>query len=299
MTKDQEDILNMYQSTDDVLQKPEHAPIWAANVPFDAAVTELEGNIDKIEEQRDIQGEDTTGVTDDKQNKRKALEDQTYTVGSIIVFYASTVKNRKLLEKVNFTRTELKEARDNELPGMSEQVHQEAVANAAAVLPYGLTGAMTTDLDTAKNDFVDFISKPRAAKVETSAATEQLPKLYTDTDTLLEERIDKGMELYRLSNSDFYTAYFNARIIVNSPTLKRALEIHFEDENGSALEHVKVLVNGSINRRSSSLGNIRVQDLAEGAHSFTASLPGYNPVSQNFNVIAGETTKLQVAMVRV
>jgi len=299
MTKDQEDILNMYQSTDDVLQKPEHAPIWAANVPFDAAVTELEDNIDKIEEQRDIQGEDTTGITDDKQNKRKSLEDQTFTAGSIIVFYASAVNNRKLLKKVNFTRSELRDARDNELPGMSEQVHQEAVANAAAVLPYGLTGAMTTDLDTAKNDFVEFISKPRAAKSETSAATEQLPKIYIDTNTLLEERIDKGMELYRVSNPGFYTEYFNARIIVNSPTLKRALEIHFEDENGSALEHVKVLVDGNINRRSSSKGNIRVQTLTEGAHAFTASLPGFNPVSQNFNVVAGETTKIALRMVRV
>ncbi|MFI5218335.1 MAG: hypothetical protein ACHQNT_02520 [Bacteroidia bacterium] len=297
MKKLQEDTLNMYQATDDVLQT--NNAVWAANVPFTAAVTQLETFIDAIEDLRDIQDADTTGVAQDKQNKRQDLEERTFATGSIIAFYASSVNNRELLQKVNFKRSELAKARDNELPGMAEQVHQEAVANAAAVLPFGLTGAMTTALGTAITTFVTYISKPRAAKSETSAATEQLPPLFEDTTTLLAEQIDGGMELYRVSNPDFYNGYFNARIIVNSPTQKRALEIHFENETATALEHVNVLVNGSINRRSSSLGNIRVQNLSEGAHSFTASLPGYNPVSQNFNVIAGETTRIHVRMIPV
>ncbi|MFI5218325.1 MAG: hypothetical protein ACHQNT_02470 [Bacteroidia bacterium] len=296
MTKDQEDILNMYQATDDILQT--HNAVWAANVPFAAVVTQLEADVDAIEDLRDIQEADTTGVAQDKQNKRQDLENQTYTAGSIIGFYASSVNNRELLEKVNFTRTELKEARDNELPGMAEQVHEEAVANAVAVLPFGLTGAMTTALDTAISGFVTYISKPRAAKSETSAATGQLPPLFDDTTKLLAEQIDGGMELFRVSSPAFYNEYFNARIIVNSPTLKRALEVHFADENNAALEHVNVLVDDTINRRSSSLGNIRVQNLSEGKHALTASLPGYVDAAQDFNVITGETTKITIGLRR-
>ncbi len=298
MTKDQEDTLNMYEAVDEVLQT--FNAVWVGNVPFAAAVGEFEGNINDIEDLRDQQEEDTKGVTQDKQNKRQALEDQTFTIGSIIVFFASNTNNRKLLEKVNFTRTDLKEARDNELPGMSEQVHQEAVTNAVALLPYGVTPLLITALGNAIAAFVDYISKPRAALIETSAATEQLPPVFVDTDKVLTEKLDGGMELYRVSNNNFYTQYFNARIIVNSPTQKRALQAQFVDDvTIEAIARVNVTVNDTIKRRSSQLGNIRVQSLLEGAHTLKATLPGYVDVNQNFNVISGETTKLEVRMVKV
>jgi len=295
MNKDQEDTLNMYETTDSVLQT--HNAVWVANVPFSAAVAQLVTNIDAIENLRDQQDADTTGVTQDKQNKRQALEDQTITVGNILVFYASTTNNRELLEKVNFKRSALSHARDNELPGMSEQVHQEAVANAAAVLPFGLTAAMTTALRTAIDDFVDYISKPRAAQSEVSAATEQLPPVFDATNKLLDEQLDAGMELYRVSKPDFYAQYHNARIIVNSPTKKRALDVSFvNDATNTPIAHVNVNVDGSISRRSSTLGNIRVQNLSEGDHLLLASLPGYADGRATFHVITGETTKLEVRL---
>jgi hypothetical protein len=297
MTKDQEDTLNMYEAVDQVLQT--FNSVWMTNVPFDAAVTELEGFIGDIGDLRDQQDEDTKGVTQDKENKRQTLEDQTFTACGIIVFYASNTNNRQLLEKVNFKRSDLSRARDNELPGMSKQVHQEAVANALALTPYGWTPLMTTALNTAINDYVDYISKPRAAITETSAATEQLPPVFDDADIVLTEKLDGGMELYRVSNNDFYTQYFNARIIVNSPTLKRALEAKFvDDATSEIIERVNVTVDGNIKRRSSKLGNIRVQSLIEGAHTLKGTLPGYADVSQDFNVISGETTKLVVKMVK-
>jgi hypothetical protein len=297
MNKVQEDTLNMYETVSDVLHT--HDAVWNTNVPFTDAVTALDDNIDTIGNLRDQQDEDTTGVTEDKGEKRKTLEDQTFAIGSAIVFYASVNNNRELKKKVDFPRSTLERARDNELPGMSSQVHQEAVAHAADILPFGITAGMITNLGTALADYVDYISKPRAAKSETSAATEQLPQAFTDTDKVLEERLDKGMELYKTTNADFYLQYFNARVIVNSPTQKRALEVQFQDgATGNPLEHVKVLVDGSINRRSSEKGNIRVQSLSEGGHSLTASLPGFVTHPENFNVISGETTRIVIRMVR-
>lgn len=296
MKKEQEDTLNMYQSTFDILVA--NAATYAANLPFTTAVGNLDTAIEAIGDLRDQQEEDTKGVTEDKQNNRQTLEEETYTIASVIIFYASGINNRTLLQKVNFTRSELSRARDNELPGMSEQVHQAAVANAAAILPFGVTATMITDLNTSLQTYVDSISKPRAAISDNSAATEQLPQLFADTTKLLEESLDKGMELYRVSASTFYAAYFNARIIVNSPTHKRALEVVFIDSlTEKIITHVKVRV-GSINRRSSKLGRIFIQNLTEGAHTLKAFLPGYKNAEQDFNIISGETTKLTVIMDR-
>ncbi len=298
MDKLQEDILNMFQTTNDVMLT--HAANYAGNIPLQDAVTELGEGIDNIEDLRDQQEEATTGVTQDKGNKRETLETLTLQIGSVIAFYAAKINNRTLMDKVNFTKTELMRARDNELPGMSEQVHQEAVTHAPAILPFGVTGAMTTVLATAIADFVTYISKPRAARTETSAATSLLPGAFDAVTALLEEQIDRGMELYRTSNPDFFAAYESARVIVNSPTLKRALEATFVDSVTNApIAHVNVSVNDSIKRRSSAYGNIRVQSLTEGAHTISGSIPGYNPISQNFNVITSETTKIILEMVKV
>jgi hypothetical protein len=298
MNKIQEDTLNMYEATDSVLQS--HAAIWTPNVPFNTAVGLFKAKVDAIEDLRDQQEEDTTGVAEDKSNKRQSLEDQTFLIGSIITAYASTTGNRELLQKVNFGRSELSKARDNELPGMSEQVHQAAVDNAVAILPYGVTALMTTALGAAITDFVNYISKPRAAQSEVTAATEQLPAQFEAATTLLEERIDTGMELFRAANPDFYAQYHNARIIVNSPTQKRALNAHFvDDTTGLPVPHVKVNVDGIIERRSSSFGNIRVQNLGEGGHSLTGIIPGFVQANENFNIISGETTSIEIRLVRV
>jgi hypothetical protein len=298
MTKDQEDKLNMYQAVDGVLQS--HNSVWTANTEFSAAVDELEDNIDSIVNLAEQQDEDITGVTEDKDEARAELETNTLSVASIVVFWASKTGNRKLVKKVNYTKTELHDARDNELPTMGNTVYKEANANSAALLPFGLTAGMITTLQTSISTFQDYISKPREALADTSAATKQLPPVFAATDKLLAEQLDNGMALYQVSHPDFYTQYFNARVIVNSPTLTRALEAHFEDfDTGLPLEHVSVLVDINITRRSSEKGNIRVQSLDEGRHHITAGLPGYVTAGEDFNVILGETTKLVIKLRKV
>jgi len=271
MIKEQEDKLNMYQASDGVLQT--NNGVWTANTGFAGVVSALEGKIDDIEDLRDQQEEDTTGVTVEKQDARIDLEKNTFTVGSLIAIYASVNKKRKLFNKVNYGKSELSKARDNELPGMSAQVYEEAVANATPCLAFGLTAGMTTALQTSMSTFVSNISKPREAITETSAATEQLPPVFAAVDKILAEQIDKGMELYRESNPDFYTDYFNARIIVNSPVLTRALQVKFllQSEDGHSttpVQRMKVTIDGTIHRRSTKLGNIYVQNLVEGAHTW-------------------------------
>jgi hypothetical protein len=137
MNKEQEDNLNMQQTVSGVLHS--NNGVWTANTPFSDAVDELDDGIDAISEQRDIQMQDNTGVAQDKELLREDLEDRTYTIGKVIAFYASTVKNRKLFKKVNYTRSELRNARDNELPTLAQKVHEEAVSNDVAILPYGVT----------------------------------------------------------------------------------------------------------------------------------------------------------------
>ncbi|HLG36319.1 MAG TPA: carboxypeptidase-like regulatory domain-containing protein [Bacteroidia bacterium] len=297
MNKKQEDTFNMYEAVNDVLQK--HSSVWSANIPFSDAVTELENSIEEIGNLRNRQEENVRGIAEDKKRKRKALTQQTYTISSALVFYASSTGNTELLSKVKFSRRKLAKARDNGLIGMSKQVHQAAEDNAAAILPYGITGAHIAALAAAIETFAEYISKPKAALGETIAATKQLAEQFNTTDTLLEEQLDQGMELYSATAGKFYREHFIARIIINSPKLKRALEATFvDDATGEALANVQVAIGKKIRRRSSKRGSIRVQNLKEGTHKLKASLEGYADTLKSFTTVRGKTTKLVVRMRR-
>ncbi len=54
----------------------------------------------------------------------------------------------KMPELARLVGTDLERARDNELPGMSSQVHQAATDNLAALAPYGILPAIVNALKT-------------------------------------------------------------------------------------------------------------------------------------------------------
>jgi len=296
MDKGQEDSLSMYETTSTVLHNYE--AVWTGNVPFENNVDELDGQIEKINDLADQQDDDSKGATQDKALKRTTLEQQTFSVASIVAHYAADTGNRTLFENVNVGERDLIRARDNALPTIAEGIINNAENNLVAAAPYGLTQAKIDALTDARTAYVNALSEPRTIIVETSAATEQLPPAFKATNTLLEEKLDSGMELYRYSHTDFYTQYHHARNIVSSPTNKRALEMHFVNNmNGEVIVKVKVEINkGVVIRKSSKLGNIRVQNLVEGSHTYKATLFGFEEVKGSFNVISGETTKLEVKM---
>jgi hypothetical protein len=297
MNKRQNAAFKMYGATLGVLQS--NNGIWNLNAPFSAAVAALETLIGTIDTCHGKQMEDRKGIADDKKAKRKALNESAFAINKIIVFYASTTDNAELLEKVNFTRSSFNRARDNAMVGICEQVHQAAADKALALLPFGVTATMITDLEDFIADFVSCIFNPQAGRMEVKEATAELKQAFAGTKKLVEEQLDAGMELYSISNADFYTKYFNARKIVKDATRKRALQAFFADaENGDALARVKVRTGKNIQRVSSAKGNMYVQNLEEGSHQLTATLDGYEIAETRFNVIIGETTKLVIKMKR-
>jgi hypothetical protein len=295
MNKDQEDIFRMYRVALEVLKS--NNAVWSGNIPFGNAVAELENNIDDLEELREQQMEDIKGITDEKKARRILLEDLSYKVETIVVFYATSAGNEILLALVDYNRSDYTLARDSEVVGISMQVHKAAAANAAALLPFGLTASMITSLQNAIDSFSEYIDEPKSARSDAAEATKAIPKAIRQTTKLLKQQVDKGMELFRTTNPDFYAKYFKARKIVNTARLRRALKATFVNaENNKAIEKVKVKIDGKIKRSSSAKGTIYVQHLAEGKHTLEASRSDGSVVKKEFNVIKRETTKLVVKL---
>jgi hypothetical protein len=293
MNKDQEDNFRMYQTVYRVLD--DNNAIWNLNVPFTDAVNRLNTYINDLNSLREQQMIDVRGITEDKKAIRKKLEALSFSIETIIVFYASMTNNKKLLKKVDFNRSDYTLAPGADLVGICEQILLAANDNALALLPYGLTAAMINSLRATIDSFVDYLDKPTSARSEAAQATKKIPAKLRRTTKLLDEQIDSGMELFHQLNKDFYTKYFKARKIVNTARRKRALKATFlSAANNKAIAGLKLNVDGKIKRTTSLKGTVYVQHLDEGAHFVEAIKADGSKTKIDFNVIKGETAKLEV-----
>jgi len=298
MNKTQNDLLKMFGVTLDVCSKQQ--AVWITNIPFKNAVQELADNITAINNLRTTQETDNSGITGDKKSKRRVLEEQAITVSGIVTFYATSADDNELLIKGRFGKSMLSKARDNELVGMCEQLHQAAADNAAVLLPYGLTGIMITEFADLINEFTRRISSRKEAKTGIAEATKQITLYLKRTRHLLRNRLDKGIEIYKSTAPKFYPAYHKARRIVKSVVQRRALKAQFIDEQSTiALKGVVIIIGSRMRKKSGNTGSIYVQSLKQGKHSLKAVFSGYENVSHNFNIISGKTTKLEIRMEKV
>lgn len=193
----------MYGTVEQVLD--DNTTIYTANVPFKTAVAAFKTNNAKIETLREQQETDNKGITQDKKEKRDKLETESIKIGSVVSFFAAQTGKQRAAAKVNFNKSELARARDNEVTGMAEQVYNAANDNAAALVAYGITAGMITDYRDLIDAYSALVSAPRTARTETSAATKQLPPLFDANNLLLTEQLDMGMELYSTSDPGFLT----------------------------------------------------------------------------------------------
>lgn len=211
MNSQQEDKLTMYytvKSTNERFQ-----PTWITNAVYAATYNLWAAKFALIEQNRDAQTIETTGVTTDKKNKRALMSEKAAFIQNRIQSYANVVNNVELLESVNYSTTKMAMARDTDIVGICNTILSRASANAVALVPYGVTAAIITELQAAITAYSAMVAKPKTVKSQTKTATENLTKLFKEADELLTKRLDLDIELFKTSKPDFYSQYKTARII--------------------------------------------------------------------------------------
>ena len=77
--------------------------------------------------------------------------------------YANDNEDLELLERIDFTRSDLTHVRDNTFLEMLDILLEKANDNAADLVDYGVTATLLTDFQTFRDEFEDIVNKPRAA----------------------------------------------------------------------------------------------------------------------------------------
>ena len=189
--------------------------IWETVVAFSNDVTALRSNVDTLHAERQKQERTKTGVAKDKKQKKHRVSSLALRIGGILQSYATAIGDFVLYEKVNYSMTDLMNARDTVTADRCRIILTEARAVENLLGDYNLTPAMVTELSGAIDEYVDVLAAPRIAISEGSVSTRNIAGLFRSSDNILKNKLDKMMLSYETTNPDFFQEYQNARIIVD------------------------------------------------------------------------------------
>ena len=156
--------------------------------------------------------EPTGGYTSQKQVNRTAMRDQSLSIGGALYAHAKLSNNEALAGKVYTTKSTLDQKRDTDILYWYERLKTLADANAAALIPLGITAPMLAAYTTSITNYRNVIQDPADRRSEGAAAYLQAEKQVANIDASL--RItDAIMMAISPSHSQLHLQYLADRRI--------------------------------------------------------------------------------------
>ncbi len=198
--------LNMFRTTGKHLD--DNATIIEENVALQKAFNQFKANNTAIQIIAQEKSASLTGITADKANLKQTLCKLAATIAGAVSAYASATQNEILKQEMNLPVSTIMRSRDEALAPRCQMIRDRTAANAAALANYGIKPAQLTDLQTtAIDNYSAATMKPRRAVSSPKTANATLAALFKENDALLNDQIDKLIELYRADHSDFVQTY--------------------------------------------------------------------------------------------
>ena len=215
--------LNMFQAVKDVLA--ENKSKYVSIPILNSAVTELDGNIGAIREASKERSDlIVPAATSEKQLVESRMINQALKVARVANVYAFDTGNPQLLMQTNATKSTFYHLHGNQKLTLAKSILDAVNPLLESLIAYGLHRLELDSLDISIAEYVTVIAKPRGTINERKGQTSNLTQLFAHTKSLLNDRLDKMMSLFKDADPDFYTAYFNARNIINTAYRKRKME---------------------------------------------------------------------------
>lgn len=204
-----ENKLSMYQKVQGFLTL--HAEDLASISAVSTLKTDFDSKIVEILELASVAGADITGYTVEKQNKRMDLKKKVMKLSTALVAYGALNNDQKLVEKCDETSASIDRMRDNDFYTYSKLILSEAQNRIDLLIPYGVTQVDYTQAEEASTVYLSAIQDPRVHINERSMSLNKLDKLFSETDDLLNAKMDKVMKIFSVTHPDLFEGYDGAR----------------------------------------------------------------------------------------
>jgi regulatory protein YycH of two-component signal transduction system YycFG len=151
-------------------------------------------------------------------------------VANPIYVYAFDTSNNRLLQKVNVNKSMFYHNHDRETLTLAKIILDEANAYSTALTDYGVNNADIAELESVISQFEGLITAPSGVIGERKLYTSNLRELFVATDSIIYDKLDKFIGLFKSSKPEFFALYSNARNIVNTAARKRKDKAAEEEE---------------------------------------------------------------------
>lgn len=225
MLKKHENKLTMYDGVHTFLKDNED--LFAGSAEMTNLVNLLKIKRDEINSKEDERMNSTIGKTSKKQDTKDKVISMTLTMAGILFAYAKKTNDIELKEKTNLTNSKLSAMRDLELLIICEFIRDNVMLNQTALVIYDVTPAKTDEFVRRIAEYSAAVGAREVSTAVKSSASKSLDSLFNEENEILKS-IDKLMEGFRESESQFYNGYKNLRRVKNLGVR------HKPDENDAA-----------------------------------------------------------------
>jgi len=213
MKRKQENLLSMYLAVNKVLQ--DNSTIWNSVSAMATAVGNFTTNLSLLRKTIDEQSTPITGYAKDKRNALTDMVNKALEVKGAIFAFADVSKSETLKAKVNFSFSKLTYSSDTLCAEYAQVIKDEAQKLGNQLVPYGVGNNSLTQFQQLIDNYLALVPSTRVAITARKLATKKLKDGFSGTSKLLTERLDKLMFRFKQNYPDFFTQYFDARIIID------------------------------------------------------------------------------------
>ena len=203
----------MYKAVKDVLAS--NQSVWTGIPAFVTVHGSFINKLTALETSAFNQNLSMIGVSAAKNAKRQEVVDKTYAISSGIVAFAVLNNNAKLIDRMTITKSDMLYASKTRLLLLVDRVIAKASEFESQIDEFGVDQQSITELQTLRDELEAMLNAPRNAILDRKGYTQQIKALRKELDMILYLQLDKLMQVLSAEHPDLFTAYNNARVIVD------------------------------------------------------------------------------------
>jgi len=212
-----ENVLSMAQTVQQ-FYVDNQAEADAALPAVAAQITELGNRVTAILLNAAEADQDISGYAQDKKDLADTVIDLAFQVGNACASYFTLVEPSKTMkERVDWTKSELQNKRDNDLYVAAIKTWQIADPIKANLTDYGVTAANVDGFASTLQAYLDIIQTPQQSYADRNALKEDEDKMISDLRQFFSEILDQLFEPIAISNPLLYAKYQASRVIIDLP----------------------------------------------------------------------------------
>ena len=261
----------------------------------------------KIDELNEKEGKWSVGVTEDTNGLRERMSGLALKCANGTSAYAYSINNNTLAALVDFNEDDLRLAKKDEVDDVCQGIHDAALASAAEVVNFGISGADIGNLQGLIDEYRQKMQNPRQAIITKSQANKKVKELVREIiDVLLEKQLDLMVNTLKGTNFGFWSGYQMARNIIDRGIVHSKVKGVVRDTEDVPLIGIRFIIYDTETKKvvketvSEKKGLFKVSPMAVGNFDFKWEMEGFvTKTQENVRVGAGKVVRRQVSLKRI